>query len=196
MLPNENQYIINTPLVGTPSHLSYVRDLTTNGWGMWRNLPMATSDIFEGELYFGDLGDTLWHYTGEKDAVDPGVDPGVDIDFSMLTSFQGGGQWLRGQFCRPHFISNVLPAFSVQARWDFDFSENSGNLPPGQQTNDATWDSGVWDDAKWSGGTTGANAVRGISNYGHYLAVAIRGTASSRLQLLAMTIMAQGGDIL
>jgi len=197
ILPGENQFIINTPLLQTASHIGYVQDLTTLGWGMWRGLPMATGDIYQGELYFADEVDSVWLYTGERDAAEPSKEnPGVDIEFSMLTSFQGGGRWLRGQLCRPHFVAQVLPSFNVQARWNFDFDENSGALPAAEESGAALWDTAVWDEAVWSGNISGTTTVRGISGYGQYLAIAIKGKAPARLQLVALTVMASNGDIL
>jgi hypothetical protein len=147
-------------------------------------------------LYFaGSSATDLQVMEGSRDAVLLDNTEGVDIGFSILTSYQNFGPYKRGQFCRPYFISSGLPSFSVQARYDFDVAENDGGVDfkPGSLS---LWDAGLWDQAVWAGGSESNNAIRGISGYGHSIAIAMRGTVRLRATLTAIEVQSESGGLL
>jgi hypothetical protein len=207
-VPRESQYMINSPLTDQRVHLQYVMNTTTQGWGIWRDVPYSTGDVFQGELFFASKeqtvdGFSIWQMTGERDKDESTFNPGqndkrgVPVAFSMLTSYQGTTQpgFKRGQFCRPYFLSAGIPSFSVQARWDYNLSENSKGISfvPGDV---ALWDSALWDSSLWVGGVDSTESIRGLTGFGHAIAIALRGETSSRLTLVAIEIQLDQGGLL
>ncbi len=192
-LPQESTWIVNAPSDNT--EISYVANQTTKGWGLWRGLPLHTGDVFNGRLYFADLNGSVYVHSGALDNVRLDGSPGVAIEFSMLTSFQGGGPFKRAQFCRPIFLSEGLPSYAVQARFDFNLDEN--DKPIIFQLSDVSaWDSSLWDSAVWAGGVSSAQAIRGLSGYGHYMAIALKGQTSSRVTLVNLEVQFESGGLL
>ena len=195
-VPRKNHYVLNTPLsAGLEAfHLSYVQHTGTLGWGISRGVPSATGDVFQGRYFFADVSGSVYVQSGGLDNVRLDGTPGEAVPFSMLTSFSSGSWpgFKIGQYCRPHFISAGKPSFSVQARWDFDLNENSKGLlfSPIVQS---VWDAGLWDSATWAGGATGVEAVQGISNQGHYLAIALKGQTEQSLILAAIEVQYEPG---
>ena len=190
ILPEENLYIVNAPQGSEQTDISYVRNLTSNGWGLWRDIPMSTADVFNGSLYFADNAGSVWIMEGSLDGETlNGAVQGQPVRFSMLTSFQNGDNpaFKVGHHCRPYFLSNGLPAFDVQARYDFDLRENSGLIGVGA-TSDSLWDTALWDAALWEGGVLANQKTRGINGRGHFVAIALKGEVTTRATLTAIEI--------
>ena len=195
-VPDANHYVLNVPL-DTSDSLSYVQHTSTLGWGIQRGMPANTGDVYQGRYYFADLDGRIYVQDGGLDGVMLDGTPGEGVTFSMLTSFNNGGApgFKKGQYCRPHFISAGLPTFSVQARWDFNLKENDKNLLFNPLQVDS-WDSAIWDAAVWAGGLAGAEAVKGISDQGHYIAIALKGQSEQTLILAAIEVQyEQGGGM-
>lgn len=198
-LPAEQSYILNAPIPSKASdNLSFVRNLTTNGWGLWRGIPLFTSDVFQGRLYFSDglSPGSVYVMDGTLDNVLLDGTAGIDVEFSLLTSYQGAdGVFKRAQHCRPYFISSGLPSFSVQARFDFDLSESDAGLIIAPSSA-ALWDSAIWDQALWEGGVSSVDTIRGLVGWGHAIAIALKGATSNRMTLAAIDVHFERGGIL
>ncbi len=192
----DNHFYILSPDNGNAPRIQYVRNMTTNGWGLMRGVPMATGDVFQGNYYFADPSAAkIYQKQGTLDDVDIDDNGGREIEFSMLTSFQGNAQKKRVQWIRPHFISSRSPAFAVQARYDYDLSENNQivEASPGSA---ALWDQAIWDNAQWVGGIEASESLRGATGIGQAVAIALRGEVTDRAVLAAIDVIYEPGGFL
>ena len=179
-------------------------NLSTEGWGTWRDVPINCIEEWNNRVYFGTVDNTVQVMDVGKDAVvfDP-PDPqnnGKPITFSILTSYQDGdapGIFKQVQMIRPDFVGVGAPNYQVKALYDYSLQEppfaNSPNNPVGTDG----WDIGEWDTALWGGGLLGGNhTLVGAGGIGRYVAIAITGDAEEQQRLISFDIMwTAGGPI-
>ncbi len=192
----QNHFYILSPKLGSDARIQYVRNMTTNGWGMNRGLPMETGDVFQGDFYFADDTDTkVWLKDGYVDGADFQNEGGRQVAFSLLTSYQGDPTRKRCQWIRPYFISSQAPAFAVQARYDYDLRENDKliSATPGDV---AEWDTAIWDQDVWVGGFDATESLRGASGIGGSIAVALRGEVYAPTTLVGFDVMFEAGGFI
>ena len=194
-IPSENAFVIDTPTQTGEAPIQYVRNFTTQGWGIWRGVPIVTGDSFQGRFYFADAAGNVHVMDGTLDGVAQDGSGGEPIDFSMLTSYREGMNFKRVQFVKPYFLSGGIPSFSTQVRYDYDLAENDGNLTF-SATNAALWDSAIWDVDVWSGGVEPSQSLRGQQGLGTSYAVALKGQTGERLTLVGFTTMLEDGGLL
>lgn len=59
LMPSEGALLINTPRLGSGPHIQFFYNLSTQGWGLWRGVPMATFDTWRDRVVFGDADDRI-----------------------------------------------------------------------------------------------------------------------------------------
>ncbi len=184
--PQDNTLMINVPASdGTTSQL--VMNLTTKGWSIYPDMPaMLSMESWGGNLYFGTTDGRLCINTGYLDAVKLASPTAyTPIQWEVLTSFQNGGSqnFKRAMQARISFLSEGgNPGVSVAARFDYDLTELATvTINPGNSTN--VWDTGKWDTAVWGGSYSPTVVTRGLTGCGVFVAIIVRGTATSRTSL-------------
>jgi hypothetical protein len=114
-----------------------------------------------------------------------------------LTSFSnlGNARQKQIQMIRPTILSeDASPSYSVAARYKYNFNELdtvSGAVLGGDE-----WDAGVWDTALWSGEYVASHEARGAVGMGVDMAIAARGTATSRTVLVGFDVAYTEGGFL
>lgn len=188
--PQEGLIVINSPVRpgSSDKYLQYVFNVTTQAWSMWRDLNMVTCNNWNEQFFFTDDTGILWTLTEGQDnrlVADTDASEVVPIDFSVLGSFQRYGFTgsLIGEFLRPVFtgISNV--DYNARFVYDYEVDEIFGAVL-GAVVEETKWDTGLWDTAVWSSSTAVRSSVEGGSGLGRTAAIAIRGLAYFRTNLL------------
>ncbi len=180
--PEDNALMVTVPTSDTTATEQLVMSLATHSWSRYRDLPIFSCESWGGKMYFGTVGGAVCINDGYVDGVTL-ADPNSysPVYWSALSAFSnlGNGNNKQVQSLRPTLLcESSAPAFSVAARYDFDFSESG--QPSASSTSGTTWDSATWDSAVWAGDYAPTQQLRGAAGMGRSVAVAIRGTAVAR----------------
>jgi hypothetical protein len=199
-IPSQTVLLLSAPKQINQDYLQFAQGTDTKGWGIYRDLPYTTGDTWQGNLYIGDEDSRVLFSTGGLDEVtlaDPDTS-GVEIEFSMLTSFQDleapGGNKI-AQFIRATFIGQAVPSYQAVARYDYNIIEPLVTVPVVVPTGDV-WDVGMWDSAIWGGDFVVSNALNGASGMGRSLAIAVRGSSSVQTTLVKFDVTFTQGNVL
>lgn len=198
MHPEDNALVVTVPTTDGAATTQLAMSLSTMGWSSYRDLPIYSSEVFGGKLYFGTVDGRVCINDGYVDGVTL-ASPGTysPVQWSLLTSYQnlGNGRQKRVQMIRPTILSeSAAPPFSVAAKYNFDFGELSEAAAT--SSGGSLWDSAVWDSAVWASEYTASQQVRGASGMGTHVAIAIRGSAASRTILVGFDVMFDMGGML
>ncbi|RKZ92623.1 MAG: hypothetical protein DRQ40_08530, partial [Gammaproteobacteria bacterium] len=82
----ESALVVNTPLRSDETYRQYVLNLTTHGWGLWRDLPYVCGEVYDGDLLLGGPDGRVHRMDVNVDDFIPGGD-GNDIKWFIFTSF-------------------------------------------------------------------------------------------------------------
>jgi hypothetical protein len=196
--PEENALIVTVPEAEGTATTQLAMSLSTQSWSRLRDLPVYSSGVFGGKLYFGTVDGTVCINDGYVDGralADPATY--TPVQYAGLSSFQNLGSSRSKQIhnIRPYFVGeSTAPSFSVEARYDFDFSELSSVTPGVGASN--LWDTGIWDTSVWGGDYAPSYGVRGASGLGVNAAIAWRGTAVARTVLVGFDVEFEQGGFL
>ena len=204
--PTEGLYIVNSPPRKNYKPIQYVMDTSTNGWGIWRGVPMLCMIEANNKMYFAYRG-TVYVLQGHRDYVRKEItqpdDIGYPIEFSLLTSFSNMGSPAVNklvQFIRPDFLARLHFDLTSIAIYDYRLSEptfptpRSGN---GGINADCLWDVGLWDNCIWDGGDGGSplppdggqGRITGASNMGRMVAIAMKGSTIEGIKLISTDVI-------
>jgi hypothetical protein len=181
----------------------YNQNLLTKAWGFWETVPMRCAETWQGDYYFGSDDGVVYQYSGVLDGatIAEPTSSGSAITFRCLTGFNGlgdhGGYKQIGH-CRVVALQGGDDTVSYNLRIVYDYNiqtiiSEAGGDPNADASN---WDAGVWDTAIWGGDIQGFSAVEGTSGIGRAFAVAMRGSAASRLTLIGWDVTAVKGGFL
>jgi len=191
LIPSENLLLISTPKQASFPYEQFVQSLNTQGWAIYRDIPYNTGDAWNGQFYIGTADGRVLLHTGNADI-------GLAINFSAVTSFQEydeTGRYHRVHFIRPVFLSAAIPAFEVEARYDYNLSEVLG-VPTSGSVSGSLWDSAVWDTGLWSGDVASSSPIHGGAGMGRAMAVGINGSVTQETILLLFDVMFDTGNYL
>lgn len=188
-------------LTDSDTPLQYVFNLSTPGWGFFRDVPMQCGADYNGAFYFGDRDGVVHTFTGSKDNVLRDGTGGDFVQFSMMTAYSDLGS--PGRFKIPHFLrptfastGSFLPSYSAKALFDYDLGEILNTDQSQTLTGTSVWDTAVWDTAVWGGSTNTGYRTLGACGMGRMVAIAIRGSAPSQLRLVDLEVMWAAGGFL
>ena len=194
-LPAKGTMVISSPIEENISPKQYVLDTTTQGWGYWDGLPIYCMAEWNDQLYFGDIYKV--HYmTGYLDKVGVQDETPTPIDFSVLTSFQTLGEvglFKCVQTIRPDFLAHSVPSYTVRAIYDYRVNYFQPSSPS------AIKDYGIWDQSKWdqafwwAENRYGFERLSGASGMGRAVALAMKGSASSALNIVSFDVIWKTG---
>lgn len=205
LIPSEGGVLINTPTVVGESPIQFYYNLATQGWGLWRDVPMLCFTEYADAVVFGTSDGRVMVMDSPVDdaLITPPVDGlnGNEIPFSVLTAYHplsSAGTYKRVKLIRPDFISTLPPSHSSQARYDFDTSEGVDfQLREPSAFLGGVWGTGTWDNAVW-GSADGVTfpTIGGAWGTGRYVAIATRGTCRAKTQLLGWDVVFDTGGTL
>jgi hypothetical protein len=192
--------LITPKEVGQP-YLQFVYNTATRGWCAFTDLPVKTGVMWKNKFYFGTDDNRIATYEGYLDKVylDPVTDGTFEpIQWESLTGFQGFNEpstWKRVQFMRPLFIGQSNPVYKIVARYDFNLAPPAGS-PVFPSTSGGIWNLGIWNFSTWGGGYVATRSAKGGSGMGFYVALYMRGRASSELTHVGTDVLYDTGGVL
>jgi len=195
--------IITTPAVSSYDRIQFVLNLTTQAWGIWRDVPIEHGCMFRNTFYFCKTVDSenrLYYLTGYVDDVRiSSSDPGsLAINWSVLGAFSNFGApsiQKKAEFLRPVFTSGSYPNVAISPKYDFDVQELT-TVPAVTDSTASLWGAGKWNQSIWSGTTTSAVTPTGGAGMGRYVGYAMRGSSASPVKFIAVDMMIQGGGLM
>lgn len=198
MHPEENALIVTVPTAEGYATTQLAMSLTTMGWSEFRGLPIYSSEVFGGKLFFGTIDGRVCINDGYVDGVTLAAPAAYsNVEWSLLSSFQnlGSPRKKRVQMIRPIILSETSgPAYAAEAKYDFDFGE--AQPPASSGSTGDLWDAGLWDSARWAAEFIASQQIRGASGMGSHVAVAARGAASARTILVGFDVLFDQGGVL
>jgi hypothetical protein len=173
--------------------------LSTQGWSQYRDMPMGVcAEPWEGSFFFGTEDGRVCVNDGYLDGVTLAA-PGVStpIGWSLLSSYSNLGRTTqkRVQLIRPTVLSQGGGiAFQARAQFGWDLSEQSApagatSVPGG------AWDTALWDTAIWGGTYQAQSKAFGGAGVGREMAIAVRGSSSSRMTLTGIDVAWDEGGL-
>jgi hypothetical protein len=198
LVPTEGGVLVSTPTLGSAAPIQYYYNLTTQGWGIWRGVPMQCFTEFQDAVYFGTQDGRIMRMDVPVDDMKLTPDNpnfnGEDIEFSILTAFsalEAEGVYKRVKLIRPDFLASLKPLHSSQIRYDYDINE--GELIDQQTPSGGTlglWDVSNWDEAVWASAAGSTfPTIGGAWGYGRYVAVATKGASRARTRLIGWDLI-------
>lgn len=201
-VPSENLVIVSTPKQTSLPYRQFALCLQTDGWSSFVGLPYLTGDTWRGAFYFGSstdtTGGTFYRLFGDEDGLSLDNDGASQIEWMALTSFQEYGetaQYHRASLIRPVFISQGVPGFTCEARYDYNIVDAENQSPDGQLSG-ALWDTAIWDSALWGGLGTVTEGVLGVYGMGRAMAVLLEGRSEAETTLIRMDLLFDSGGFL
>lgn len=193
--PTDNALMVLVPSEAGVNTEQLVMSFTTKGWTRYRDLPMLSACVWAGDLYFGTSDGRVCRNIDYVDEVPLDNSTSTPVKYSCLSAYNNLGNMRQKQvqLIRPVILSGEdSPVVQVSALYDYDLvePENPTGSPSGG------WDSGVWDDELWGGDYYPAQILDGGAGMGRDVAIAIRGSASSRIVLVGFDVTFTQGGIL
>lgn len=199
MHPGDNALVVLIP-TGGAAPLQLVMSLATRGWYVYRDLPMSCAAPWDGKMYFGTADGRVLVCDSDVDGVtlaDP--DSYTPIQFQLLSFFTnfGSPRQKRVHLIRPRFrTGGASPTVRAAARYDWDTSELATVIEARVAGGAGSWGSAVWGTSKWGGDSVPMKRTAGACGIGQFIAIALRGTAQSRVTLISIDVMFDEGGML
>lgn len=198
--PADGALLVTVPEFGAQSDTTQLAmSYAVGGWSKYRDLPITSACVWDGDFYFGTSDGRVCKGTGYIDNVDiSDTESFGDIDWSLLTRYHNlnNANFKRVEVVRPVILSGQLaPQVNAIARYDYDLreaSEASGSGSGGS----SSWGSGVWDSATWGADYIAARMMTGASGIGRDVAIAMRGNARSKTTVVGVDVMFNQGGAL
>lgn len=193
--PIDNTLMVLVPTAEGADSVQLVMSMGNGAWTYYRDLPITSACVFEGDLYFGTPDGRVCRNEGNVDNVMLSGEAPTDIQWSVLTAYRNLGTMRHKQvhLIRPIIISgSASPPVECHARYDFNLSEPA--RPSGSSS--TGWDFGTWDSALWGDATTTYDAVGGALGMGREVAIAARGVSNSRTVLVGFDVTFEQGGLL
>ena len=198
--PSDGAIVVVTPYSVQAEAIQYVKNMLTGAWGMWRGVPAHCVSKWDGSFYFADTEGRVWLYDGFLDGSLLDGTEGKDIDYQTLTSFQNLGG--------PHGVNKMVGVVRTQGVlsgstnittsvvYDYDVGASMPFPSVSPAYGDSLWDASVWGVATWAGGLRKGEYTAGVSGHGFSVAVGIRGTATSRINLVGWDLTFKTGGLM
>lgn len=184
LLPDLARVIITTPKISNQNWSQFVYEINLKAWSEWTDVPMTTVETHNNEVYIAG-GLKVHKLEGTLDNILLASPDPQPIYWSLLTAYNelGSPQLNKVvEFMRARFVAEAEPSYSMKAYYDYDLSDFITVVTA--QVGVATWDSSLWDQAIWGGGTTGFDKLFGGSGIGKTVAVAMSGASTIQTTLI------------
>ena len=160
----------------------------------------ATVEVMEGGQEASLVADSNFIGRISEVSIQRSAKLGVPISFSLLTSFQAPqgdvSSYKRVGFIRTIGIASGSANLNVAAVYDYAI-ETLIDAPPDVPTQGSNvWDTARWDNDLWDFTQKGVSYPTGSLNMGRTVAVAVRGSSASRLNIIGWDISYTVGGFL
>lgn len=192
--------IVTCPKRDDGRYRQYVYSISTEGWGLWRDVPLLSSDTWQGELMIGTDTGEVGRMDQSRDAIDISGDGGNPIEWFLLTSFSHLGSpamFKRAKFVRCNFVAEAEPLYEVSAHYDYNTAEPPEPVGQVGPPYGSFWDSGLWGDALWSVSLQNPYySLLGASGMGRSVAIALVGQSNVNTDLVSFDVLWDTGGML
>jgi hypothetical protein len=142
----------------------------------------------------------VWNYDGALDGTTIADGPGEAIEFDVLTSFQAPGgnhtTYKRVGFIRPVALTQGVVSVNVGAIYDYNINQALQEPLATSPNPESLWDTAIWDQARWDFTLEGTSLPLGSLGMGRTLAVAMRGSSTTRYTFIGWDISFTEGGFL
>jgi hypothetical protein len=185
--PTDNALLLTVPTQsGSPTE-QLAMSFSTRGWSQYKDLPIYSGGVWEGNFYFGTADGRLCLNAGGVDGVLlSNANAYTPISWSVLSAFtnMGTANEKRMHQIRVTVMSlDRAPIIKASARYAFDTSAPTP-LAGTRTVTTSTWDGALWDSSKWGGDKQTTQTVFGCTGTGLDVAVLVQGTATERTTLV------------
>ena len=192
--PGQNAMLIldpNPQFANNTNQFCY--NLLTNGWSVFRGVPMQCAANWHNQLYTGGADGIVYQMFAGQDNVLFGASTGNSINWGCLGAFnnlQSPGTEKFVDLIRPYYITDQQVPYNVFARYDFNITD----LTLGQGLGTVplpipAWDTAIWDTALWGVSSVQPQVVvQGVSGSGHYVAVGLLGSSNGNTTLITFDV--------
>jgi hypothetical protein len=192
--------MITSPQRNDGSFRQYVYNIATQGWGLWRDVPILSSDSWTGSLMIGTADGDTYRMDQNQDNVTAAGTGGDPITFFLLTSYSHLGSpatFKRAKLARPNFVAVTEPLYAISTHYDYQTDEPTEVSGTPQAGSDSVWDTGLWGTALWSTAlNTPYNDILGQSGIGRSVAIALVGSANTQCDLASFDLVWDTGGVL
>ena len=197
---NAGALMITVPKLTDDTYRQYYYNLSTGGWGLWKDVPMLAADIWEGKIMFGTVDGRVCRMDVGADNVTLDGLSKTSIKWFILTSYLSMGspaQFKRVKLVRPNFVASEKPGYTIEVYYDYlqSIPLNTTNDPVSLEG--GLWDAGLWDQAVWSGTEKlPFSSPRGGSGIGRTIAISIAGASLNDTFLASWDVLWDTGGFL
>lgn len=192
--------MISVPVRDDGTYRQYVYNLSTEGWGLWRDIAMLSSDSWKGALMVGTPDGTVYRMDQTMDGVAANGSGGLPIHWFLLTSYahlNAPATFKRCKFVRPNFVAESEPRYAISAHYDYQTDEPAEVSGSPDAPSGAVWDTGLWGTALWNTSlNTPYNDILGTAGLGRSVAVALVGSSTTQCDLASFDIIWDVGGYL
>jgi hypothetical protein len=198
--PTDNALLLTVPQAINQPTTQWAYSFASKGWFPYKDLPINSMGVWNGQLYFGTVDGRVCINTGYVDNVlRTNPDSFLPVQWRLLTGFENAGNARnkKVQFCRPTLLSQS-PSPIVQTKVKYGYDLSPSGYPSGSVgTQDVgTWDVAVWDVDEWGGDYSAAQPLTGIIGLGRDVAIEVEGLANSRTVLEGIDVLFEQGGFL
>jgi hypothetical protein len=197
---NIGSLIITTPIRDDGRYRQYVYNFSTEGWGLWRDVPLLSSNTWQGELMIGTENGAVGRMDQNRDNIDIDGDGGDPIEWFMLTSFShlgSPGQFKRAKMVRCNFVAESEPLYEVSTHYDYNTTEPPPPTGAVGPPFGSFWDSGLWGNALWSVSLLNPYyALLGTTGIGRSVAIALVGQSNVETDFVSFDVLWDTGGLL
>lgn len=147
VVPRKSMLMVNIPRSSTAFD-QHVMNTVTRSWCRFRSMPITSTAIWGGDLYFGSSDGVVYKYG------DVTEDPTQGITGDAKTAwnyFDTPGRTKQFTQAQPVFASNASPLIQIGFGVDFADHVESGSIMASAAAGVGVWDEGIWDVAIWAG---------------------------------------------
>jgi hypothetical protein len=190
--PQDAALIVTVPTATGQATQQLAMSLSTEGWSQYRDMPMGVcAEPWKGDLYFGTEDGRVCKNAGYVDGVTLAAPTAFStIDWSILTAFSNLGTSNKKQI--QEIITQIQSqggAVLHKATIKYDWNTDEPPRPTGVAVaGAAVWDTGLWDTALWGGSYQPIRTVFGATGIGTTVALALRGSSSSRVTFTGVDV--------
>lgn len=172
----------------------------SHGWTQYRDIPMSSACVFEGQMYFGTNDGRVCLNAGYVDGVQlADASAWTPVSWSILTAYTNLGDARQKQVKLIQLdlmADGARPLVEPIAKYNLDTMEPAP--PSGSPFNagDSLWDSATWDSSVWGGELTPYVLLFGATGLGRSFAISIRGSAVARTVLAGVDVFVEVGGLL
>lgn len=158
-VPKINMLICNVPTPVDTANFQLVSNQITGAWAQFSGMDATVWNTFDSQPFFGTYdGKICLAWYGYLDGVNAAGDGGTSVTCSVQQAYSylnsPAAQKQVGMY-RPTLIVERDVVFSSSIAYDFRTGSNltPGGVPTLPDPFGARWDQGLWDQARWYGGS-------------------------------------------